>query len=67
MTASGTPPPARPLMALIATALVAGCTAIAPAQTADSGVHGLAYGDEVRTKAMSDAHTQISEQLFAAA
>ncbi|CAI8814880.1 MULTISPECIES: FMN-dependent NADH-azoreductase [Pseudomonas] len=29
--------------------------------------HGLAYGDEVRTKAMSDAHTQISEQLFAAA
>ena len=47
MTASGTPPPARPLMALIATALVAGCTAIAPAQTADSGVHGLAYGDFV--------------------
>jgi FMN-dependent NADH-azoreductase len=29
--------------------------------------HGLAYGDEVRTKAMNDAHTQISEQLFAAA
>lgn len=29
--------------------------------------HGLAYGDEVRNKAMSDAHTQISEQLFAAA
>ena len=29
--------------------------------------HGLAYGDEVRTKAMSDAHTQITEQLFAAA
>ncbi len=29
--------------------------------------HGLAYGDEVPTKAMSDAHTQISEQLFAAA
>jgi FMN-dependent NADH-azoreductase len=29
--------------------------------------HGLAYGDDVRTKAMSDAHTQISEQLFAAA
>lgn len=29
--------------------------------------HGLAYGDEVRTKAMSDAQTQISEQLFAAA
>ncbi|WP_223484998.1 FMN-dependent NADH-azoreductase [Pseudomonas sp. A-RE-19] len=29
--------------------------------------HGLAYGDEVRTKAMSDAHVQISEQLFAAA
>lgn len=29
--------------------------------------HGLAYGDEVRTKAMSDAHTQISEQLFAVA
>ncbi|MEX3776295.1 FMN-dependent NADH-azoreductase [Pseudomonas sp. MYb118] len=29
--------------------------------------HGLAYGDEVRGKAMSDAHTQISEQLFAAA
>ncbi|WPN55512.1 FMN-dependent NADH-azoreductase [Pseudomonas sp. P9_31] len=29
--------------------------------------HGLAYGDDVRTKAMSDAHVQISEQLFAAA
>jgi FMN-dependent NADH-azoreductase len=29
--------------------------------------HGLAYGDEVRTKALSDAHTQISDQLFAAA
>ncbi|WP_030130292.1 FMN-dependent NADH-azoreductase [Pseudomonas sp. QTF5] len=29
--------------------------------------HGLAYGDEVRTKAMSDAQTHISEQLFAAA
>ena len=29
--------------------------------------HGLAYGDEVRNKAMSDAHAQISEQLFAAA
>ena len=29
--------------------------------------HGLAYGDEVRSKAMSDAQTQISEQLFAAA
>ncbi|WP_237882115.1 FMN-dependent NADH-azoreductase [Pseudomonas sp. PGPR40] len=29
--------------------------------------HGLAYGDEVRTKAMSDAQAQISEQLFAAA
>jgi FMN-dependent NADH-azoreductase len=28
---------------------------------------GLAYGEEVRSKAMSDAHTQISEQLFAAA
>ena len=29
--------------------------------------HGLAYGDEVRVKAMSDAQVQISEQLFAAA
>ncbi|MEW7855328.1 FMN-dependent NADH-azoreductase [Pseudomonas chlororaphis] len=29
--------------------------------------HGLAYGDEVRNKALSDARTQISEQLFAAA
>ena len=29
--------------------------------------HGLAYGDDVRNKAMSDAHEQISEQLFAAA
>ena len=29
--------------------------------------HGLAYGDEVRTKAMSDAQAHISEQLFAAA
>ncbi|HJR31939.1 MAG TPA: NAD(P)H-dependent oxidoreductase, partial [Pseudomonas sp.] len=29
--------------------------------------HGLAYGDEVRSKAMSDAQAQISEQLFAAA
>ncbi|VVN89245.1 FMN-dependent NADH-azoreductase [Pseudomonas fluorescens] len=29
--------------------------------------HGLAYGDEVRVKAMSDARAQISEQLFAAA
>ncbi|MFC6296708.1 FMN-dependent NADH-azoreductase [Pseudomonas sp. CCM 7893] len=29
--------------------------------------HGLAYGDEFRSKAMSDANVQISEQLFAAA
>jgi len=29
--------------------------------------HGLAYGDEVRTKAMSDAQAHISEQLFDAA
>ncbi|AIC19986.1 MULTISPECIES: FMN-dependent NADH-azoreductase [Pseudomonas] len=29
--------------------------------------HGLAYGDEVRTKALNDAQAQISEQLFAAA
>ncbi|WP_223569576.1 FMN-dependent NADH-azoreductase [Pseudomonas sp. BF-R-26] len=29
--------------------------------------HGLSYGDEVRTKAMSDAQAHISEQLFAAA
>ncbi|MBV7493680.1 FMN-dependent NADH-azoreductase [Pseudomonas sp. NPDC086112] len=29
--------------------------------------HGLAYGDEVRTKAMSDAQAHISEQLFVAA
>lgn len=29
--------------------------------------HGLAYGDEVRGKAMSDAQTLIGEQLFAAA
>ncbi|WP_367371643.1 FMN-dependent NADH-azoreductase [Pseudomonas lini] len=29
--------------------------------------HGLAYGDEVRSKAMSDAQAHISEQLFAAA
>ncbi|WP_017475620.1 FMN-dependent NADH-azoreductase [Pseudomonas sp. PAMC 26793] len=29
--------------------------------------HGLAYGDEARTKAMSDAHVLISDQLFAAA
>lgn len=29
--------------------------------------HGLAYGDEVRTKAMSDAQAHISEQLFSAA
>lgn len=29
--------------------------------------HGLAYGDEVRSKAMNDAQAQISEQLFAAA
>lgn len=29
--------------------------------------HGLAYGDEVRNKAMNDAKAQISEQLFAAA
>ncbi|MNG19255.1 FMN-dependent NADH-azoreductase 1 [compost metagenome] len=28
---------------------------------------GLAYGDDVRNKAMSAAHAQISEQLFAAA
>ncbi|MNR48746.1 FMN-dependent NADH-azoreductase 1 [compost metagenome] len=28
---------------------------------------GLSYGDEVRNKAMSAAHAQISEQLFAAA
>jgi FMN-dependent NADH-azoreductase len=29
--------------------------------------HGLAYGDEVRNKALSDAQAHISEQLFAAA
>ncbi|WP_439855444.1 FMN-dependent NADH-azoreductase [Pseudomonas yamanorum] len=29
--------------------------------------HGLAYGDEARTKALSDAHVLISDQLFAAA
>ena len=29
--------------------------------------HGLAYGDEMRNKAMSDAQAQIDEQLFAAA
>ncbi|MBT2372925.1 FMN-dependent NADH-azoreductase [Pseudomonas fluorescens] len=29
--------------------------------------HGLAYGEELRSKAMSDANVQISEQLFAAA
>ena len=29
--------------------------------------HGLAYGDEVRTKSMSDAQAHISEQLFDAA
>ncbi|MGY1447706.1 FMN-dependent NADH-azoreductase [Pseudomonas chlororaphis] len=29
--------------------------------------HGLAYGDVVRNKALSDARTHISEQLFAAA
>ena len=28
---------------------------------------GLAYGDEVRSKAMSDANVRINEQLFAAA
>jgi FMN-dependent NADH-azoreductase len=29
--------------------------------------HGLGYGEEVRSKAMSDAQAHISEQLFAAA
>ncbi|TFY91253.1 FMN-dependent NADH-azoreductase [Pseudomonas nabeulensis] len=29
--------------------------------------HGLAYGDEVRSKSLSDANTLINEQLFAAA
>ncbi|NBF02033.1 FMN-dependent NADH-azoreductase [Pseudomonas sp. Fl5BN2] len=29
--------------------------------------HGLAYGEEMRSKAMNDAQVQISEQLFAAA
>jgi FMN-dependent NADH-azoreductase len=29
--------------------------------------HGLAYGDEARTKALSDAHVLISDQLFVAA
>ncbi|MNF63932.1 FMN-dependent NADH-azoreductase 1 [compost metagenome] len=29
--------------------------------------HGLAYGDDVRSKAMSDAQAHIAEQLFAAA
>ncbi|MCY1458078.1 FMN-dependent NADH-azoreductase 1 [compost metagenome] len=29
--------------------------------------HGLAYGDDVRSKAMRDAQAQIAEQLFAAA
>ena len=29
--------------------------------------HGLAYGDEVRTKAMNDAHAHIKQDLFSAA
>ncbi|MCH4875140.1 FMN-dependent NADH-azoreductase [Pseudomonas sp. TMW22091] len=29
--------------------------------------HGLAYGDEMRTKAMNDAHAQINQELFSAA
>lgn len=29
--------------------------------------HGLAYGDEVRNKAMNDAHAQIKQDLFSAA
>ena len=29
--------------------------------------HGLAYGDEVRSKAMNDAHAQIKQDLFSAA
>ena len=29
--------------------------------------HGLAYGDEVRNKAMNDAHAQINQDLFSAA
>lgn len=29
--------------------------------------HGLAYGDEARSKALNDANAQISEQLFVAA
>ena len=29
--------------------------------------HGLAYGDEVRTKAMNDAYAQINQELFSAA
>lgn len=29
--------------------------------------HGLAYGDEMRSKAMNDAHVQINQELFSAA
>ena len=29
--------------------------------------HGLAYGDELRSKAMNDAHAQINQELFSAA
>lgn len=29
--------------------------------------HGLAYGDEMRSKAMNDAHAQINQELFSAA
>ncbi|MBP3933517.1 MAG: NAD(P)H-dependent oxidoreductase, partial [Pseudomonas sp.] len=29
--------------------------------------HGLAYGDEVRSKAMNDAHAHIKQDLFSAA
>ena len=29
--------------------------------------HGLAYGDEVRSKAMNDAQAQIKQDLFSAA
>lgn len=29
--------------------------------------HGLAYGDEMRTKAMNDTHAQINQELFSAA
>jgi len=45
VTARRTPPLACAFVVALAASLVAGCAAVGPANSIDSGVHGMAYGD----------------------